>query len=298
MVAPRQDVAGLGIVLMLIAWLLFSGVDTSVKWLVGVGLPVFQLSFMRYVVHFGISAAVTWRAGSFSTLRLPKYRGLILLRSGLLVTATLMNFYALTFLPLTITSAIMFSSPIIVSALSAPLLGERVKPWRWFAIFVGFAGVVIVVRPFGAEFHWASILIVYNAFAMALFSIITRRLSGLVSESVMQFYMSAIGTLVLIPAAFLVWQNPETSRDWLLMFGIGVFAWAGHELFARCHRYAAANTLMPYSYSYIIYLTIASYLVFGDLPDGFTIAGAAIIVLSGLGIWWHEDRERSPHVRP
>lgn len=285
---PREDRATLGIVMMLLAWLCFAVVDTSVKWLVLAGLPVIQAAFMRYLVHFAVALAMVSRTGQSVTRPPGRQMLLVLLRAALLVTSTIFNFFALLYLPLTVTAAIMFSAPILVSALSVPLLGERVGPWRWFAILLGFAGVLIVIRPFGAEFHWATLLIVYNASALAVFSIITRKLSGVIPAETMQIYAGAMGTLVLLPAAVWVWQSPTTVLGWVLMCGAGFWGWLGHELFARSHGFAEANALMPYSYCFIIYLTISSYLVFGDLPDGFTVLGASIIILSGLLIWWRQ----------
>lgn len=293
---PLEDRARLGIVMMLAAWLLLSLVDTSVKWLVIAGIPALQLAFMRYFVHFLIATGAMLRTGR-DAIRWPaRNAGLVFLRAGLLVSATVTNFFALRYLSLTVTSSILFSAPIIVSLLAGPLLGERVGRWRWFAILLGFAGVLIVIRPFGQAFHWATLLIVYNAFALALFSIITRRISGVTSAETMQFWMGALGTLVLAPGAVWTWQNPETPRDWVILGLIGAWGWAGHELFARAHGFAEANALMPYSYVFILYLTTATWLVFGDLPDGFTVLGAVIIMSSGLLIWWRENHKGAINV--
>ena len=242
---------------------------------------------MRYAVHFVLSIAMVARSGSLG-LSTHGHLGLILLRAFLLISATFFNFIALAYLPLTVTSAIMFSAPILVSALSVPLLGERVGPWRWGAILLGFVGVLVVIRPFGVDFHWSSALVLYNALALALFSIITRKLSGIVPAQTMQIYMGALGTVVLLPMAALHWQNPETLRDWALLFGIGAWAWIGHEIFARAHSLAAASVLMPFAYSFIVFMAGWGYLVFGDLPDQHTILGAMIIVVAGLIIWWRE----------
>ncbi len=294
--APRanQDRAQLGIVMMLGAYFLFSLIDTSVKWLVIAGLHAFQLAFMRYVGHFLISLVHIGRGGftrdRFSTQR----PALVGLRAFLLISSTVFNFIVLKYLPLTVTSAIMFSAPIVVCALSMPLLGERVGKWRWFAIVLGFIGVLVVIRPFGETFHWAALLTVYNSISLALYSIITRRLSGVVAAETMQFYMGALGTLVLLPLAIVTWQNPTNALDWGLMLALGLWGWSGHELLTRAHGFAAAHTLMPYTYSFMIYLAITSYLVFNHIPDGWTLIGAAIIVASGMLIW---VRERQKHSR-
>ncbi|WP_299400859.1 DMT family transporter [uncultured Roseobacter sp.] len=285
-----EDRPHFGIMLMLGAWLLFAFVDTSAKWLVILGFPAFQLAFMRYAGHFVISVAVIAKGGiardRFQTVHMWQ----VLSRAMLLVMATLSNFYALNFLPLTVTAAIMFSSPVIVCALSGPLLGEHVGPWRWFAILLGFAGVLVVIRPFGEAFHIAMILPLLNSLSLALYSIMTRRLAGVVATETMQFYMGALGTAVMLPLALWAWKWPDTPMDWMILIGLGVFGWAGHQLLTNAHRFGSANTLMPYTYSFMIYLSVLSYLVFQHLPDQWTVIGAMIIVISGLIIWKREQR--------
>lgn len=286
----RQDRARLGIVMMLGAYLFFAAVDTSVKWLVLAGFPAFQLAFMRYLGHFAISVVQIGRGGMNWQRFASGHMGLVLLRAALLVASTVLNFIALNYLTLTVTSAIMFSAPIIVCALSVPLLGEKVGPTRWFAIVLGFCGVLVIIRPFGEQFHWAALLSVLNAFSMAFYSVMTRRLSGLIAAETMQFYAGAVGTIVLLPLAVVTWQTPTTPLDWGLMLALGGFGWAGHELLTRAHGFAPANTLMPYTYSFMIYLTISSFVVFGNIPDIWTLAGAAVVVASGLIIWRRERK--------
>jgi len=280
-----QDRATLGIVMTLGAYAFFTLIDTSVKWLVLAGFPAFQLAFMRYLPHFVISTVLLLRKGDGWNSFQSAHMGLVLLRGFLLASATLFNFITLNYLSLTVTGSIMFSAPIIVCALSWPLLGERVGPLRWFAIILGFMGVLVVIRPFDAAFHWIALLNVYNAFSLALYSIITRKISGVVAAETMQFYMGAFGAITLFPFAFWVWMPPASMLDWVLMVSLGVWGWAGHEIFSRAHGFAPANTLMPYTYSFLLYLALASYLVFNDVPDQWTLLGAGIIVVSGLIIW-------------
>ncbi len=286
-----QDRATLGIFMTLGAYVFFSLIDTSVKWLVLAGLPAFQLAFMRYLPHFIISTVLILRQGvSWSSFQ-SEHMGLVLLRAFLLASATLFNFITLNYLSLTVTGSIMFSAPIIVCALSWPLLGERVGPWRWFAIFLGFLGVLVIIRPFNADFHWIALLNVYNAFSLALYSIITRKISGVVAPETMQFWMGAFGAVTLAPFAYMVWIAPANGLEWGLLIALGVWGWAGHEIFSRAHAYAPANTLMPYTYSFLLYLAVASYIVFNDVPDQWTLTGASIIVVSGLIIWWRVGRK-------
>lgn len=280
-----EDRASLGIAMILAAWLFFSFIDTSVKWLVLAGLPALQLAFMRYIGHFAISTWLIARGGLDRERFKSDRFGLVLFRAYLLTSSTVLNFVALLYLPLTLTASIMFTSPILVCLLGWPLLGERAGPWRIFGIFLGFIGVLVVMRPFGTDFHWAMLLTAHNAVAMALYSIVTRKLSGVVSAEIMQFYAGAFGSVVLLPFAVYFWTNPASALDWLLLVALGFFGWAGHELLTRAHRFATANTLMPYSYAFLIYLTISSYVIWGHVPDAATLSGAAIIIGSGMLIW-------------
>lgn len=274
---------------MLLAYLLFSFTDTSVKWLGLAGIPALQLAFMRFFTHLALSSGPVVRHPQM--LVTPRKQMIqLLLRGGLLLISTVANFLALAYLDLTVTAAIMFSAPIMVCALSAPVLGERVGPWRWTAILVGFLGVLLVVRPWSAAFHPAVFFSLTAATAFALFSIMTRQMSGVVSPRVMQVYVGVVGATALLPAAIWMWQSPVTGSDWILLVCVGAFAWGGHHFFNLAHGYAPASALMPFTYSFLIYLTAWGYLVFGTVPDQQTILGAMTISLAGLVIWWRERR--------
>ncbi|MDJ0612810.1 MAG: DMT family transporter [Rhizobiaceae bacterium] len=279
-----------GIILMLFAYFAFSLIDVNAKWLAFIGLPALQLAFMRYAGHFVVSSMLILRGGMelsrFGTERL----SLVILRGVLLMLSTVFNFIAVQYLPLTLTSTMLFSAPIMICALSWPLLGERVGIWRWSAIMIGFCGILIAIRPFDESFHWAVLLSLGGAFCFALYSILTRKLSGIVASDTMQFYSGAIGTFVLLPVAFAVWESPETSFLWVQMICLGLFGWLGHEFLTRAHGFASASTLTPYGYTFILYMTVWSMLVFDHLPDQWTIVGAVIIITAGLIIWFRELR--------
>ena len=101
----------------------------------------------------------------------------------------------------------------------------------------------------------------------------------------MQFYMGALGTITLLPLAIWTWAAPSSLFEWFLLITLGAWAWAGHELLTRAHSFAPANTLMPYTYSFMIFLTIESYFIFAEIPDLWTLLGSFIVVISGLIIW-------------
>ena len=284
----NEDRPTAGILLMLCAFFVFSLIDVNAKWLAFLGLPALQLSFMRYVGHFVISTFLIFKGGADLSRFGTDHWFLVISRGFLLMVSTILNFIAVQYLPLTLTSTILFSAPIMICALSWPLLGERVGIWRWSAIMVGFCGILLAIRPFDESFHWAVFLSLAGAFCFALYSLLTRKLSGVVASDTMQFYSGFVGTFLLLPFAVYLWESPETAFQWGQMVFLGVFGWLGHELLTRAHGFAPASTLTPFGYAFILYMTFWSMVVFDQIPDGWTIAGAIIIVLAGLIIWFRE----------
>ena len=276
---------------MLGAFFIFSLIDTGVKWLGLLGISAVQLAFMRYFGHFIISTSLLAKDGmSWSRFNSP-HLFLVMLRGTMLMLSTMLNFWALVYLPLTLTSTILFSSPIIVCFLSWPLLGERVGPFRWTAIFIGFVGVIIAIRPFDDSFHWAMLLSLGSAIGFASYSLLTGKLAKVAPLDVMQFYTGFIGTMVLLPFAIANWQSPDTVLDWTILVMLGVFGWSGHQLLTKAHQFSPASTLTPLAYTFILYLTIWSYLLFDQLPDKWTLSGGFLIICSGLIIWIRESQK-------
>lgn len=283
------------IIMILIANFLFSFVDTSAKWLALLGMSALQIAFMRYASHFVISMGLFAKDGfDWHVIKCEKQL-LVILRALCLMFATIGNFYALRYLSLSLTSTILFSSPIIICALSWPLLREPVGKFRWMAIGLGFTGILIAIRPFNADIHWAVFVSLAGAFAYALYSIITRKLSGIVPANTMQFWTGLVGTVFLLPFAVFNWQMPISGFEWMVMSSLGLFAWAGHQFFTKAIALAPPNLLMPFGYSFILYVTTWSYFVFDDVPDKWTIVGAVIIIIAGLFIWF---REKKLNARP
>lgn len=285
-VSAKEDRPLWGIALMLVAYLIFSFIDTGSKWLAVFSFPVLQLAFMRYFGHFIVSLGINARQG-FGALKCPNMM-LVSIRGALLMLSTILNFASIQYLPLSLTGTILFSAPIIICALSWPLLQERVGPARMAAIILGFIGIVIAIRPFDDSFHPAVIMSLAGAFCFALYSILTRKLAGQVSSDVMQFYAGAIGTFVLLPFALTDWHNPTTILQWVVLFGLGFLGWSGHQLLTNAMRYAPASLLTPFGYSFVIYLMLWGFLLFDDIPDIWTLLGAVIIVIAGMIIWMRE----------
>ncbi|HTN63966.1 MAG TPA: DMT family transporter, partial [Devosia sp.] len=202
------------------------------------------------------------------------------------------NFLAMRYLPLTVTGALIFTSPILVCVLSGPLLGETVGWRRWIAIGAGFIGILIIVRPGTEAFHPAALLSLTAALFGALFSIVTRKLAGVDSAATQQLYAGATALLLVTPVAFTGWVWPSNTITWLTFFGAGIFGMLGHLLVSVAHRFATPSTLAPFKYGQLLYLAIASWLIFNEPPDQWFLLGASVIIASGLYIWL---RERALH---
>ncbi|MGH6924916.1 MAG: DMT family transporter [Propylenella sp.] len=286
-IPPIEDRRLFAIGLVLASLILFTCIDTAAKWLVTHGLPTAEVVLVRYAVHFALVAG----------LMLPRY-GPVLLRSAslkleflrglVLLVSTVANFIAIRYLPLTVTGSILFSVPLIVCALSVPILGEHVGWRRWAAILVGFVGVLVIVRPGSEAFSVYVLFALVSTTCYALYNILSRMLAGVDAVSTQQFYTALIATLGVAPFAFGEWVWPQELSSWIAFATIGVSGALGHQIYTIAHRFAPASTLAPFIYTQIIYLSAASWLVFGEPPDIWILLGAPIVVGSGLYIWLRE----------
>ena len=281
----REGQIGRGILLVLLANLLFSVVDTSTKWLIGAGLVVFQLAFMRYAVHFAITFLERlWRGKPAA--KMPRtVLGLVLLRSFCLVSSTLVNFFALGYLSLAVTSAMLYLAPVFVCIFARMLLNEPIRAVHLISIGFGLAGASLILWPVGEPVNWYAVMMLYPAMGMAMYQVLTRKLTTRVTPGVLQFYTGAMGTIALVPFAVVSWVTPTSPMAWVLLVAIGAFAWAGHEALTRAHAFANASTLAPFGYSFVVYLTLAGVVVFHVVPAWNVIVGAALIFAGGMYVW-------------
>jgi len=182
--------------------------------------------------------------------------------------------------------------PILIALLSAWWLRERLGWRRWAAIVVGFAGVLLVIRPGSQAFHPALLLALANALIYAAFNLLTRRMAATESAESMQLISAMGAAVVLAPFALLHWQAPVNWLDWAVILLCGLMGGVGHLAVAQAHRHASAAVLGPFLYQQILYMTLLGWLVFGQVPDASVVAGAAVVVASGLYLLWLEWRRR------
>jgi drug/metabolite transporter (DMT)-like permease len=288
--AQRDRLKAIG--LMVIAVGLFSGLDTAAKFLATrKGLPIAEIVWARFIGQFVLLLmfvpllGVMSAKALFTTSRLK----LQVVRSVLMVATTAFNFLALKYLRLDQTITIVFLAPLMVALLAGPLLGEWVGWRRMVAILVGFAGVLIVVRPGFSAFHPAVIYSLLAMLAYALFMLLTRYMAAFDPPLVTLFYSMFVGAFFGAPLAIAAWVQPPDALSWLLVGSLGILGGAGHYLFIHAYRLAPASAIAPFLYLQLLTMVAFGYGVFGDLPDLWTLAGSAVIVASGVYLF-HRER--------
>jgi drug/metabolite transporter (DMT)-like permease len=277
--------------LVLLAGICFSTLDATAKYLLQ-DHALFLVVWARYAGQMLVVTPIAWsRAGpGFWRTRHLKMQ---LARSLCLVSATACFFGGLRFLPLAEGSAISFLAPMFAIVLSMPVLGERPTRARWIASIVGFAGILMLVRPGSAVFHPATLLLVGAAISNALYQLLTRRLPNDTPYTTL-FYTAMVGTVGLsLALPFAGMPDTASVRDLLTLLLLGLLAGVGHWMFISAFLMAPASLLAPFTYVQMVWATLYGYLVFNQLPDGFSALGMAVIVASGVALVVHERRQRA-----
>lgn len=286
-IPPLEERHNAGIGVLMLSQIALVALDVSAKWMSIDGIPTAEIVFVRYGVHVALILMILLPIRGWGLFRTGSWK-LELARGLCLLGTTGSNFLAMRYLPLTVTGALIFTSPILVCALSGPLLGETIGWRRWLAIVVGFIGILVIVRPGTEAFQPAALLSVLAAVCSAFFSIFTRKLAGIDSAMTQQFYAGAVALFFVTPIAFTGWVWPSNGVTWLAFFGAGAVGLIGHLLISVAHRFASPSTLAPFNYSQLLYLALASWLIFNQPPDQWFYLGAGIIIASGLYIWLRE----------
>ena len=269
------------IIFSLLGWMFLPVMDGFAKYLSD-DLPILQITWARYfftvafvfpIMLFFYKKQLVWS----DKPRLQIFRGLILL------SANICFFYAISVISLAKALTLAFIAPLIVTAFSPILLGEKVGFRRWTAVAVGFIGSLIVIRPGFLEFNLASMAALATGFFYGFYLIITRKLSTSDNPLLTLLITGMVGALLVSLIIPFYWVKP-TLNQWSLMAGIGVFACIGHLFLILSLKYADASKLAPLGYTEIIPNVIIGYYFFSDLPDNWTYLGLFIIVLSGLYI--------------
>lgn len=280
-----------GIALLLVALLFFVALDSTAKHLSG-HVPVTMLAWARYTVHLLLMLvllAPSMRKRLVATTR----PGLQILRALCLLGVTYLAMFAFRVMPIAEATAIMFLAPLLVTLASGPLLGERVGRVRWVAALVGFAGVLMIVRP-GSGLVPAGVAFAAGAaVAYAAYQVLTRELSPGEHPVTMLFYTALVGSLVTTASLPWIWSFPALSAiDIAMIVSLGIYGGIGHFLLIRAFREAPASTLSPITYAQLGWATLAGGVVFGQWPDGPALTGIGVIGLSGVMIALDARRPR------
>lgn len=277
------------IALVIVAVTFFTFLDGTAKYLVSVEkLPVNQVVWMRFFCQFLFIVLAVGLVRIPRMLRTHKLKHQIF-RSVLMLLATACNILALRHLRLDQTTTINFLAPLTVALLAGPLLGEWVGWRRMIAIMVGFAGVVVAIRPGVAAFHPAFLLSLGCMLAYSCFTLTTRYLAAYDASDITLFYSMLAGTIAMAPLGIVDWVWPSSVTAWVVMLSLGAWAGIGHYVFIVAHRWAPASLISPFLYVQLLSVTAFGYLVFGDLPDVWTLTGSGIIVASGIYLL-HRER--------
>lgn len=274
--------------LVLAAGVCFATLDATGKWLIQEH-ALFLVIWARYVGQAVVVTPIAWTRGGSGFWR-TKHLKMQLARSLCLVCATACFFGGLRYLPLAEGSAIAFLAPMFAIVLSGPVLGEKPTRARWLAALGGFAGILMLVRPGTAVFHPATLFLVGAAISNSLYQLLTRKLPNDGPYTTL-FYTALVGAVVL--TAMLPFSGvtvPLTWTDAAFLMTLGVLAGVGHLFFISGFLMAPASLLAPFTYVQMVWATLYGWLVFGQLPDGLSALGMAVIVASGVALVLHERR--------
>lgn len=287
--APTKPLKGILILLGAVAC--FACMDASAKWLGRHEVPALEIAGMRYVVSLVVAAAAlrVWRRPELLHSRRPVLQWG---RALCLIGSTLGCFIAVRKLPLTQFTSINFSAPLITALLAGPVLGERIGPRRLVAVFVGFAGVLVITRPFGGSFSGSMGFAVLAALSNAFYFLATRMIAAHDRAETTMLYTSLVGTLLVSPTLLVNWQTPSGWLTWAVLLALGAIGAAGHWLLIVAHRHAPASTLAPFFYAQILGAVAFGLAVFGDAPDRWTLVGGGIVIGSGLYLLYRERVRR------
>lgn len=275
-----------GILMIMTAVAMFTVLDSIAKYLSRF-YPVPGIVWARYAFHLLFVVVILGPRMKLDLLR-TRHLGLQATRGALLAASSMLFFSALKFMPLAEASSISFMSPMLVTLLAVVLLKEKVEPARWLAVAAGFAGVLIIIRPGSSVFSWVALLPLAAAATFASYQILTRKLAGVDSPYTSLFYSGLIGTVMLALVLPFQWITPATLAHALLLLAIGFIGGLSHLILIRAFDHAPVSTLAPFSYTQLIWVIVAGYVVFDDFPDHWSLAGIAVIMASGIYIATHQ----------
>jgi drug/metabolite transporter (DMT)-like permease len=268
--------------LFLIAVALLATMDMVVKF-ASSSLSTPQIVWGRYVSQFVSMVVIVGPAGILTCCR-SKIPQLHITRAIILFGANFAFMAALRYLPLIEANVVGFASPLLLTALTYPVLGERVGFGRWAAVIAGFIGVLIVLEPGTAMFQWAALLPLMMAVCAAIYHVMTPIVARVEDPAISIYFLGIIGAISMSLVVPWFWTQPD-MLGWAMLFVIGVLGTIGHLLIVRAFAYAPASMLAPFFYVHLIWATIYGWFIFSDIPKIATLIGGGLIIVSGIYVY-------------
>lgn len=280
--ASAQTLQGIGFAVLSTAC--FATLDTTTRH-VSAELSVLVALWFRYAIQALITTAVVWPARGRKVL-LTQHPRFQLARGLLLFACSILAFFSLKYMPVGEFTAIALLAPLVITLLAAWTLQETIRPWRWLLVAGGFAGTLVIIRPGSHHFDWTVVLPLLLVATNSGFQILTSKMARTVDPITMHFYTGWIGTALSSLILPFVWEMPSHWTVWLQLLLMGVLASVGHVLLILAYARTPAATLTPYMYAQIGFAVLGGWLVFGHLPDQWTLLGMGLVALCGaLGAW-------------
>ena len=273
---------------MIVSTLLLTTQDAITKWLTA-DFHAGEVLFYRGIFTFLPIIFLVARAGNWRILISRDLQG-TLIRAGLGAATSIFVILSFVYLPLATALAIIFLNPIILTALSVPLLGETVGWRRWIAVLIGFVGVLIMVRPSGGGVPYYYIFPLFTALLASLRDVATRRLRGRDNSLSILFYSMLVAMLAGGASLPLLGGHWPNLFNWGLLAAAGILAGIAHLLIIQALLFAPAGTVAPFRYLSLVWAVVLGYVVWGDVPDQWKLTGAALVVGAGLFILHRELR--------
>ena len=288
---PQRNDARLGIALMVLTCVVFSLQDGLSRHLaeasnVYMVVMVRFWFFAAFVIALARAQQGSVRAAACTAQPLIQIARALLLPAEICVTV-----YAYTLLGLAQSHALFAACPLIVAALSAPVLGERVGWRRWAAIGVGFLGILVILRPGSAVFDFGAVVVLFGALLFALYSLLTRLVARHDSSATSFFWSGTGGALAMTAVGMFHWE-PLSGPDWALLALLCVMGATGHWLLIKTYEVAEASAVQPFAYLQLVFASALGVTVFGETLHLTTVIGAAIVVGAGLFTLWRERVRR------
>lgn len=285
-----------GVAMVLGACACFAALDTTTKY-VSASVPLLMALWFRYAFQAVATTLIVLPARGMSALRTlhPKFQ---CLRGVLLLASSLLAFASLKYMPVGEFTAIVMITPLAITVLAATVLGEQVSPMRWLLVAGGFAGTLIIIRPGGQAFTWASLLPLGLVATNAWFQVLTSKLARTEDPVTMHLYTGWAGALLASIGLPLVWTALPHWSLWLALVFMGLMATVGHFMLILAYQRAPAATLTPFLYGQIAFAMVGGWLVFSHVPDAWSLLGIALVAACGAAGAWLTMRQSRLALEP